>query len=65
MMRMNLTIKIIVVLIVIGLVGSFFLYKNNDSFRMLVLPLLQELGLKEIPVYRYSVDDMFQLYTMP
>jgi len=56
-MRMNLTIKIIVVLIVIGLVGSFFLYKNNDSFRMLVLPLLQELGLKEIPVYRYSVDD--------
>jgi len=54
---MRMAVKIIfVVLIVIGLVGgSFFLYKNNNSFAKVVVPFLQELGLKEKPVY--SIDD--------
>ena len=54
-MRRTLAIKIIVVLIVIGLVSSFLLYKNDRSFSTAVLPLLQELGLKEKPPF--SIDD--------
>ena len=49
--------KIISVIILVGLISSFGLYKSNSSFANFVAPILQEVGIKEKPLYPYSIED--------
>ena len=46
-----MSFKIITVIVIVGLLASFALYKSNSSFTNFAVPLLQEIGIKEKPLY--------------